>query len=92
MQARQAVALVSHELQDRYARWGWNFSALDVVGQSYEVSGGHVTAMGAPTTLLELTTPGSALWVFTDPHDRLWVAAPQGATTTFFVLARGAMP
>jgi molybdate transport system ATP-binding protein len=22
---------VSHELQDRYARWGWNFSALDVV-------------------------------------------------------------
>ncbi|HEY8520766.1 MAG TPA: ATP-binding cassette domain-containing protein [Gammaproteobacteria bacterium] len=31
VQARQAVALVSHELQDRYARWGWNFSALDVV-------------------------------------------------------------
>ncbi|HEX6999225.1 MAG TPA: ATP-binding cassette domain-containing protein [Gammaproteobacteria bacterium] len=31
VQARQAVALVGHELQDRYAKWGWNFSALDVV-------------------------------------------------------------
>jgi molybdate transport system ATP-binding protein len=29
--ARREIALVGHELQDRYARLGWNFSALDVV-------------------------------------------------------------
>jgi molybdate transport system ATP-binding protein len=29
--ARSEIVLVSHELQDRYARWGWNFTALDVV-------------------------------------------------------------
>lgn len=31
VQARQRIVLVGHELQDRYARWNWNFSALDVV-------------------------------------------------------------
>ena len=31
VEARQRIALVGHELQDRYARWNWNFSALDVV-------------------------------------------------------------
>jgi molybdate transport system ATP-binding protein len=31
VEARRRIALVGHELQDRYARWGWNFSALDVV-------------------------------------------------------------
>jgi molybdate transport system ATP-binding protein len=31
VQARAEVVVVSHELQDRYARWGWNFTALDVV-------------------------------------------------------------
>jgi molybdate transport system ATP-binding protein len=31
VQARREIVVVSHELQDRYARWGWNFSALDVV-------------------------------------------------------------
>ena len=29
--ARSEIVLVGHELQDRYARWGWNFSALEVV-------------------------------------------------------------
>ena len=29
--ARRNVALVGHELQDRYTRLGWNFSAVDVV-------------------------------------------------------------
>jgi len=29
--ARTEIVVVSHELQDRYARWGWNFTALDVV-------------------------------------------------------------
>lgn len=29
--AKQRIALVGHELQDRYARWGWNFAAVDVV-------------------------------------------------------------
>jgi molybdate transport system ATP-binding protein len=31
VQARGEIVVVSHELQDRYARWGWNFTALDVV-------------------------------------------------------------
>ncbi len=29
--ARREIVVVSHELQDRYARRGWNFTALDVV-------------------------------------------------------------
>ncbi len=29
--ARSKIALVGHELQDRFARLGWNFTALDVV-------------------------------------------------------------
>jgi molybdate transport system ATP-binding protein len=29
--ARSEIVVVSHELQDRYARLGWNFTALDVV-------------------------------------------------------------
>ncbi|MBN1240477.1 MAG: ATP-binding cassette domain-containing protein [Gammaproteobacteria bacterium] len=29
--ARREITLVGHELQDRYARLGWNFSAIDVV-------------------------------------------------------------
>ncbi len=29
--ARSEIVLVSHELQDRYARLNWNFTALDVV-------------------------------------------------------------
>jgi molybdate transport system ATP-binding protein len=31
VEARREIVVVSHELQDRYARWGWNFTALDVV-------------------------------------------------------------
>ena len=31
VEARRRVTLVGPELQDRYAKWGWNFSALDVV-------------------------------------------------------------
>ena len=31
VQARAEIASAGHELQDRYARWGWNFTALDVV-------------------------------------------------------------
>jgi molybdate transport system ATP-binding protein len=31
VRARAEIAIASHELQDRYARWGWNFTALDVV-------------------------------------------------------------
>ncbi|WP_428099040.1 ATP-binding cassette domain-containing protein [Candidatus Rariloculus sp.] len=31
VEARRRIALVGPELQDRYAKWGWNFSALDVV-------------------------------------------------------------
>jgi molybdate transport system ATP-binding protein len=31
VQARRAITLVGHELQDRYARYGWNFTAEDVV-------------------------------------------------------------
>jgi molybdate transport system ATP-binding protein len=29
--ARREIATVGPELQDRYARWGWNFKAIDVV-------------------------------------------------------------
>lgn len=31
VEARREIVLVGHELQDRYARFGWNFSALEVV-------------------------------------------------------------
>ncbi len=31
VRARVEIVLVGHELQDRYARLGWNFTALDVV-------------------------------------------------------------
>ncbi len=31
VQARRRITLVGPELQDRYAKWDWNFSALDVV-------------------------------------------------------------
>ena len=31
VEARRRVTLVGPELQDRYAKWGWNFSAFDVV-------------------------------------------------------------
>ena len=31
VEARRRIATVGPELQDRYARWGWNFSALEVV-------------------------------------------------------------
>jgi molybdate transport system ATP-binding protein len=31
VRARQEIVVVGHELQDRYARLGWNFTALDVV-------------------------------------------------------------
>lgn len=31
VEARRRTALVGPELQDRYEKWGWNFSALDVV-------------------------------------------------------------
>ena len=31
VRARSEIVLVSHELQDRYARMSWNFTALDVV-------------------------------------------------------------
>ena len=31
VRARSEIVLVGHELQDRYARLGWNFTALDVV-------------------------------------------------------------
>jgi molybdate transport system ATP-binding protein len=30
VQARGEIVLVGHELQDRYARFGWNFAAVDV--------------------------------------------------------------
>ena len=36
--ARREIVVASHELQDRYARLGWNFTALDVV-----LSGVHRT-------------------------------------------------
>jgi molybdate transport system ATP-binding protein len=29
--ARQRIVIVGHELQDRYAKWNWNFAAVDVV-------------------------------------------------------------
>src|SRR6185503_8613503 len=31
VRARSEIVVVSHELQDRYARLNWNFAALDVV-------------------------------------------------------------
>lgn len=31
VEARRRIVVVSHELQDLYARWKWNFTALDVV-------------------------------------------------------------
>jgi len=31
VRARREIVVVGHELQDRYARFGWNFTALDVV-------------------------------------------------------------
>lgn len=31
LRARERIVLVGHELQDRYARLGWNFTALEVV-------------------------------------------------------------
>jgi len=31
VEARRRITLVGPELQDRYAKWDWNFSALDVV-------------------------------------------------------------
>jgi molybdate transport system ATP-binding protein len=31
VRARSEIVLVGHELQDRYAHFGWNFTALDVV-------------------------------------------------------------
>ena len=31
VEARRRITLVGPELQDRYAKWNWNFSALDVV-------------------------------------------------------------
>jgi molybdate transport system ATP-binding protein len=31
LRARAEIVIVGHELQDRYVRWGWNFTALDVV-------------------------------------------------------------
>jgi molybdate transport system ATP-binding protein len=30
VEARRRIVVVGHELQDRYARWNWNFTALDV--------------------------------------------------------------
>ena len=68
---------------------GTSFAALDVIEQAYTVSGGAVAVSGMPTTLLHV--PGGSMTgypFFTDPTDRLWVAVPGTATTTYVVLAR----
>ena len=56
--ARREIVVVSHELQDRYARLGWNFTALDVV-----LSGVYRTDVprrhpAAPERKLALATMG----------------------------------
>jgi molybdate transport system ATP-binding protein len=31
VEARRVITLVGHELQDRFARWGWNYRVEDIV-------------------------------------------------------------
>jgi hypothetical protein len=64
------------------------FAALDVVAEAYSASASEVKAEGAPATFLELATPGTTLYLFTDEQDRLWVAVPSDASTTFVVIQR----
>jgi hypothetical protein len=63
------------------------FEALNVLQIRVTVAGDVVTA-AAPSELLALATPNTAVAMLTDPEDRLWVGVPDGAGTTFVVLAR----
>ena len=65
-----------------------SFAPMDVVGQRFTVSGGHVAPQGAPAKLLGLGALGAQLTLMTDDAGRLWVGAPDATgKTTFVVLA-----
>lgn len=62
---------------------------LDVIAQSYLVTGGKLSADGAPQKLLGMPAAGGvSLYLITDDADRLWVAAAGEKSTTFVVLAK----
>ncbi len=67
---------------------GMTFEAEDVIGQRYSVAAGAVNAEGTPDPLLKLAKAGTAVGLFTDDHEQIWVAVPTAAGTTFVVLAR----
>jgi hypothetical protein len=67
---------------------GMTFAAEDVIGQGFSVAAGAVKAEGTPDPLLKMTKAGTAVGLFTDDQERLWVAVPTDAGTTFVVLAR----
>lgn len=67
---------------------GMTFAAEDVIGQAFSVAAGAIAAEGAPAPLIKPVTAGTALGLFTDDQERLWVAVPTAAGTTFVVLGR----
>jgi hypothetical protein len=71
-----------------------SYTALDVVGQKYRVTGGAVQAEGEPAPLFTLTIPGTYLSLFTDDQDRIWVARTEAASgsAAFAVVARKTSP
>jgi hypothetical protein len=66
------------------------YDVLDVIEQTYTVSGGAVVpGSGMPTTML--TVPAmmtTGVSFMTDGTDRLWVGVPGASTTTYVVLQR----
>lgn len=67
---------------------GMTFAAEDVIGQEFSVAAGAIKPEGTPTALIKPVTAGTALALFTDDQERIWVAVPTAAGTTFVVLAR----
>lgn len=67
---------------------GMTFAAEDVIGQQFSVAAGAIEPEGAPAALIKPVTAGTALALFTDDQERLWVAVPTAAGTTFVVLGR----
>lgn len=62
------------------------FDALDVVAQRFTSDGDTLSAEGTPTPALVLTTPNTALDLFTDADGRLWVGVTKAPGETLFVV------
>ncbi len=64
------------------------FDALDVVAVNYSANATAVQAEGSPSAFIDLTTNNTAVSLFRDDQDRLWITVPQSMGTKLAVIDR----